>query len=425
VLRSAVCGVVVATLIGCGGGMVEATPEPAPPSSPPPSAASAPTPAPLEEARAPDEEFVRTTALDPDGDARRDALALLDRVLSSEAANPANAWALAHGLLAYGRAFEASDGRAAAAVLAADFLEQNDGRPGFPTRRGDVRVEPHTDLIVKSLLEAGWGLDEPLPGVATTPRALVEASRASFEPGREPDDLPWTLDAWCAAARDEAPPAIDWTSAEGKRLNLRGITSDLLGTLEKETWFLRQAKEAGDPVEKRKQGIFRYTCGGSHLVQGVGACVRAGLPDDDAARTRFLKQIELYLHRVGIETDTIDRALVQAPRFRAILYNQDVKFLGHLLEALGKAERDGLWTPSTEDRALLDMAETRLVFHLLQQERIGTYRPEALARLRDDPDKAAQNPLQGFQFYLDLVGDAAHARHGLDIQAALRAARAP
>jgi len=420
-VRLAVAAAVALLLAGCGGGLVEATP---PPTPAPSNARTTPAPSGPTEVRTKDETFARKAALAPDGGVRVQALDLLDRVLRSEAANPRNAWALAHGMLAYGRDFKATDGRLAAEVLVG-FLEDTEHGPGFPAKRGDVRVEPHPDLVVKSLLEAGWGLDEPLPGTKVTPRALVETSRSRYVATTSPNDLPWTLDAWCAAARAPEPPSVDWTTGAGAKAHLGGVAGDLLATLEKETYFLRRAKEAGTPVQKRRQGIFAYTCGGSHLFQGAAACVGAGFPSGDGARTRLALQIELYLHRVGIETDTVDAALVQAPEYRSILYNQDVKFLGHLLEALGKAERDGLWTPAPSDRALLDMAETRLVFHVLQQEKIGTYRPEALAALRDSTNKDAQDPMQGFQFYLDLVGDAAHARHGLDIQAALRADRAP
>jgi hypothetical protein len=395
--------------------------------------------------RAAAEALARTAALTDAGEARIQALALLDRVLRSEAALPSNAWALAHGLLAYGRDFKAADGRLAAEVLAVDFLETlpvdgvEGGVPGFRPRRGDVRVEPHTDLIVKSLLEAGWGLDEPLPKVMppVTPRDLVLGSRTRFRPNipsveaggggprfADPDDAPWTVDAWCMASRRDDPPASTWTTASGVPVDLAEVTDNLFATLETETWFLRRAKEAGERVEKRKQGIFRYACGGSHLFQGVASCAFAGFPGGAAQTTRLAHQVELYLYRVMIETKTIDRMLVQAPEFRSILYNQDIKFLGHLLEALGKVERDGLWAPTPDERGLLEMAETRLIFHLLQQEKIGTYRPEGLAKLREAQDKTSQDPLRGFQFYLDLVGDAAHARHGLDIQAALRAARA-
>jgi hypothetical protein len=437
VLRSGACAAVLCILVGCGGGLAERTPGPAA------------TPAPTLEATAAqvrqnDEAFARKAALASDGDVRAQALALLDRVLRTEAANPANAWALAHGLLAYGRDFQATDGRSAVEVLAADFLEQlpldgvEGGVPGFPAKRGEVRVEPHTDLVVKSLLEAGWGLDEALPTVKTTPRDLIAGSQARFAPNvpsaeaggggprfADANDAPWTTDAWCTAAGDDAPPPASWTTASGVPVELEGVAGNLLATLETESYFLRTAKEAGAKVEKRKQGIFRYTCGGSHLFQGVASCAAAGVPAGDGTRTRLAKQIELYLYRVPIETRTVDAMLMQAPKFRSILYNQDIKFLGHLLEALGKVERDGLWTPSAKDRAMLEMAETRLVFHLLQQEKIGTYRPEALAKLARATDKTSQDPLRGFQFYLDLVGDAAHARHGLDIQAALRAKRTP
>jgi len=385
---------------------------PAASSSPAPTAAPAGTPDPAE--------------------ARARALALLSRVIDSQAGDPANAWALAHGVLAKGPDFRASDGRRAIDVLGDDFLEllpaegASAPQPGFARTRGEVRVEPHTDLILKTLLEAGLELEAPLGTRADAPSlgALLAASQLRFSPQRaegkslfvSPDDAPWTVQAWCQGAG--AGGAQSWSSASGEELTLEEGSAALLGVLEQETWFIRQAMAQGQSVEKRKQGIFAYTCGGAHLFQGAAACAASGWPAQGNTPARIDVLVDLYLFRVPIETELVERSIQQYPSLAPILYNQDIKFLGHLLESLGKVERDGLWSPSPAERALLDQAETRLIYHLLQLERLGVYEPAALAELAGKEDT--------FQFYLDLVGDACHASAGLALQEELRqSARRP
>ena len=64
---------------------------------------------------------------DPAVDAvRAEARALLADVIDREAGDPANPWALAHGILARGRDFRATDGRLAVHVLVDDFLQWQD-----------------------------------------------------------------------------------------------------------------------------------------------------------------------------------------------------------------------------------------------------------------------------------------------------------
>jgi len=366
----------------------------------------------------------------PDREAARlEVDALLSTVIDREAGDPANAWALAHGMLAKGADFVATDGRLARHVLIDDFLEATavprrpDKVPSFPQSRGAVRVEPHTDLILKTFVEVGLPMDAPLsdrPG-APTLAALVASSQLRFEPVRsegasllaEPNDAPWSAQAWCQANANGAPDA--WTTGTAGDVTLEEVSAALLGTLERETWFIRQALAEGKPFEKKKQGIFGFTCGGAHLFQGVEACAAKGWPKTGDTGARVAVLVDLYLERVPLETRLVEQTIQQYPGLAPLLYNQDVKFLGHLLEGLGKAERDGLWTPTADERDLMVSVETRLLYHVLQLEKLGVYRDEAM-------DGLARNP-ETFQFYLDLVGDACHAWRGLRVQEELRAGR--
>ena len=344
--------------------------------------------------------------------ARQAAVQILSAVVTREAGNPKNAWALAHGMLAMGPEFKATDGRRALDVLGSDFLERDAFGPRFALKRDGRPVEPHQDLILKTLLELGFGLEEKL-GPDATVGDLLAASRARFSPERvagglqfpAPNDAPWSVQAWCqGGAADET---IGFESARGA-VTHEEIAAALLGKLESETHFIRTALSTGRSFEKRKQGIFGYTCGGAHLFQGAAACVALGLPAKGNAARRMLAQVEQYLARIPVETKLVDEALRQRPQLAILLHNQDVKFLGHLIESLSKLQRDGLWTPNKQAEAILLDAEARLIANLVQLERSGAYRADRMAAFAANPDV--------FQLYLDLVGDAAHALSGMKLR---------
>ena len=352
-------------------------------------------------------------------EARGIATDILTKLVTREAGDPANAWALAHGMLALGGDFKARDGRLALRVLADDFLESDTFGPMFAKARGDRPVEPHTDLILKTLLERGFGLTEELKsGVSVGD--LLAASRARFAPLRTPDrlrfvspnDAPWSVQAWCQGAA--ADRTQGWESVAGS-VTIDEVAAAQLNQLEVETHFIRQALASGTPFEKRKQGIFAYTCGGAHLFAGAASCATLGWPKQGNSAARIALQVEQYLARVPVETGLVDAALRQNPQLAVLLHNQDIKFLGHLIEGLSKLQRDGLWVPSPAQASVLDDAEARLIANVIALERAGAYSPPAMAQFSANP--------QVFQLYLDLVGDAAHALHGLSLRGS--AVRAP
>lgn len=368
----------------------------------------------------------------PGGPRRGEAIDLLTTVVKREAGKPANAWALAHGILAMGPGFTAGDGRPALQVLVDDFLkaERLPGlkglQPYFPdTTEAGLPVEPHTDLILKTLIEVGLSLDEPLldrEGAPTLER-LLRSARARYTPKPDakgtaafakPDDVAWSLQAFCQAV--DVGAAETWPGVGNAQANIDVLARQQLEMLEAETWFMRQAMVKGESVQKRRQGIFAFTCGGAHLHQAVVACAASGFPRDDKLAERIDKLNEIYQWRIPLETKLVEDAMQQAPKLAPLLYNQDVKFLGHLLESLGKAEWEGFFSPTGEERLLLEDAEGRLLAHVIMMNKLGVYDADKLAGWMASADTR--------QFYLDVVGDASHALSGIKIQAALRAKRA-
>ncbi|MGQ0508734.1 MAG: hypothetical protein ACT4TC_25820, partial [Myxococcaceae bacterium] len=76
------------------------------------------------------------------------------------AADPTNAWALAHGITGLGKTFATRDGRKATEVVITDYLESAGPGEGSPYRFAKATpdgtpVEPHTNLIPKTLVLAG------------------------------------------------------------------------------------------------------------------------------------------------------------------------------------------------------------------------------------------------------------------------------
>ena len=360
---------------------------------------------------------------------RPKAVELLSEVIQREAGKPGNAWALAHGILAFGPGFTANDGRLAVEVLADDFLEADrlpnsrGMQPYFPKTKGAVRVEPHTDLILKTFIEVGLPLDEPLtgrPGAPTLER-LLRASRLRFVPSETPsegyfadgDDIAWSTQAWCQAVDKGAEPA--WINSSGRQFDVDTVAMEQLKLLEREYHFIQRARVSGETIKKRRQHIFAHACGGAHLFQAVEACAGVGLPKDPHVHSRMAQLIDAYLWRIPFEIGLIDQAVRGSPRMIPILVNQDIKFLGHTLEALGKAERDEIWHPTAEQVQLLRSMEQRLLLHVLQLDSIKVYDGAKMASLF-----AREH---GFQFYLDLVGDACHAYAGLKLQERLAARR--
>jgi hypothetical protein len=398
-----------ALLLGCGDAV---------PLEPPP-------PAPIE--KAPTAAPAPAVVL-PGGAYRAESLKVLSDVIDREAGKPANAWALAHGVLAKGPEFGATDGRRAIDVLVKDFLKADKIssfkglQPYFPKSTDDgIPVEPHTDLVLKTLVDVGLGLEDPLTSKegAPTLERLLRGSRLRHDPDvaakgstafPKPDDVAWSIQAWCQATGAGAP--VSWTTATGEQEHVDTVSLQQLEMLEAETWFMRQAMVEGGTVQKRRQGIFSFTCGGAHLFQSVAACAAVGHPANENVQKRVAAQLDIYIWRVALETGLIEEAMRQAPKLAPVLYNQDVKFLGHFLESVGKAERDGLFVPSAEQRNLIDDAETRLLAHVLQMSRLGVYSADKLAMWWG---KEATR-----QFYLDVVGDACHAWSGLQLQRELR-----
>lgn len=331
------------------------------------------------------------------------------------AADPKNPWALAHGVTAFGKKFAADDGRLATQVMVEDFLLPNrapDGGVGPGSPFGFLRyapdgtpIEPHTNLIAKTLVLAGV---PPRTSFATragkvTLQALVDGARLGFRHVPQSEeywkDAAWTLEALGAGLKPGK--AARFLVSDGTEIDFDQVMDDALAYHEQATAPLAAGLERGLPsVPKNKQGIYAHSCGGLHLTQAIVAWARHG-----EVRSRWGKRLDrlvaVLFYRLDSERVQYDAALQQAPQYKLLVLTQMVKFYGHFLETTARLKAEAGWKPQEPQanavrkaKALLDAATRGL-----EEER---------AFLRMNQLKTTQH-----QVWLDLIGDSCHAVHGL------------
>lgn len=335
------------------------------------------------------------------------ALARLRAAARAGASDPKSPWALAHGLIAYGPELEASDGRSVIDVFSS-YAERDAAGVHFSPRRGDDLVEPHPNLLAKTLVELGVPLDTRVAG-----SPLRDVARAAWSRFHAPStDSEWQESAWTLALiadlarRDPelVPPAGAPTVAT--------LAAAALLRLEKDSALVtawtgppERAFDEGTPLRRAKEqktGIFGHGCGGLHFVQAVLALSPAS---DGDQRRRVRAQLDALITRAAMERAATAELLRSHPGAALLVRVQRLKFSGHLAETLGLA-RDLAWWSDGDPAdgryaAALAAAATDVIDVLAELDHEQVY--EHLAGVRRERE----------QTYLDLIGDACHAVRGL------------
>lgn len=355
----------------------------------------------------------RSPAPLPSSAAIETTITRLEGVVKKHGADPLNPWAIGHGLIAMGPDFELSNGQPAVDWLfseyAVELTAEGVTTVQFPRKKGEIRVEPHKQLMLKAMTEAGVRPDRAVTvqgrphTVADLYRGAVLASwlvpatnHSSFS---SPNDMPWAVQALSAWA---PPGAFTWTAIDGTPMTLDDLATFTTSVLVAESQTLFQAMEAGAQMQKRKQGVFAYTCGGSHLLQGSAYAVARGR-STDLAHKAIQGQIPLLYWRLPQELRVYDEASSRAPQHAQVLLVQRLKFLGHWLETAHKLAILGFYAPTAEQKKQMSGAAQQLALTVEALEQQGVY--GAMDRLRTEEP----------QLYLDVIGDSAHALHALRI----------
>jgi hypothetical protein len=344
------------------------------------------------------------------------ALKALRRLVAQETADPYNPWAIAHGLLALGEGLQLSNGKTAVDGLFEGFAEnvETEGHSliAFPRSAvgpngQEIRVEPHTDLVMKALAETGVRLDTPVTVEGETHQLgklyfdTVLGTYLDLSTGgssfTSPNDMPWGLQAIATYA----PPDLSWMN-QGRTQELDQLTSFLVHVLTMESQTLFRWMTQGGEFRKDGKGIFGYTCGGSHMLQGAAYLVGKGF-GNASDRQKMEAQVELLFWRFPRELQVYKTAIAQHPTQELVITVQQLKFVGHWLESVHKMAAMKLFEPTENQQIAMGEAVRVLVETAKQLKRTGAM--DNLDTLREGNE----------QLYLDIVGDASHAVRGLEL----------
>jgi hypothetical protein len=317
------------------------------------------------------------------------------QLIERHALTPHDPWALVHAIRALGGECRLGGEHAATYVLRTYAAKRAvNGRYylHFP-----ARVEIHTNMFLKTFLEAGVprSMSFPLDGQTFRLDDLAEGAKAlfRFDPGTfDRNDLAWSLIAFAELRAGE------WENAYGQRIHLKAVAAFGLRLLQEATQGLLPYFRAGQPLPG-KMPVHSLTCGGTHLAYSLLVAARRGFVEA-ASWPSLRQQLDLLVYRLWADPDLLDRyyqSLAHLPEVEGFRAGAKLKLLGHALECLGYAQAHGLWQPDQGARAQLDRA---------RREVLGLF---AYVTTLDLEAARRRSP----QLYQQLVGDTCHAFRGL------------
>lgn len=336
--------------------------------------------------------------------------------VQKRATDPNTPWTIGHGMIALGPDLVLSNGQPAVEHLFATYARrfEVDGHTfvRFPRKVGGTRVEPHAALMLKIFTESGVSPDRTVMveghehTVADLYRGVLVGSAIDPVKGTStftsPNDMPWALQAlatWAPEGND-----LKWRASNGTQMSLVDLGVLNASVLMAESQPLFDTMQAGAALQKRGQGLFGFTCGGAHLLQGTAYAAGRGYTSE-LAKKGLQGQVALMFWRLSGELQVYDDLMrrIDKEEHMHLLLVQRLKFTGHFLETMHKMAILGFYQPTPEQQRVLQGAADQVVLTVKALDEQGVYK-------RIDAIRATNE-----QLYFDLVGDSAHALRGLEL----------
>lgn len=315
-------------------------------------------------------------------------------------------WAMMHGVRAFGKDFMLDEGPAVD-YLCSHFLEMQmvRGRPYLKMAR---RADGHFNALLKTFLEAGVGLDHPfvVQGRRQTVGDLLFSGKTLFVFDSTLSPLHDTRDeaAWSVIAFSitTPPDKAVWKNAADQEIRLHDVIASLFTAVEQGSAEYATAMQQGI-MPTQGAPITHFTCGGTHVIYSLAVAVRYGHLGEEGRR-RLARILDLLIWRMKAETHLVDQhyqamTTTDMPAAIVRLFHLDtrLKFLGHAMEIIQYVRMFGLYAPTAAQEAEIRAATEILAAAILEVSRAD------IASLRRGTPR----------LYTLLVGDAAHAYHGL------------
>ncbi|HVZ03093.1 hypothetical protein [Hyphomicrobium sp.] len=329
----------------------------------------------------------------------------LKKFVQEHAAVRDDPWVVMHGIRALGKDF-AIDGEPAVAFLCSHYLQEK-VVGGKTFLYMPVADEGHTNVfLAEAILDSGLNIEYKFQanGRQHSVGDLLDGAKALFvfEPTSmtfNPDDLAWSLLAFSYTI---SPDNDQWITADGKRIRFAEVVEYAMTTLERaNARFETEMREGIAPDEP--DAIEKFSCAGTHLIYGLGACVRAGYTERSLIQ-RMKRQHDILVWRLAadmkIAEDYYGQLRGQYPEdvVKNYLLDSKLKFLGHAFETLNVARHHGQFLPTVEQTALIQAGLMRLC------DAVDDVKGIDLQDERIDPSLRKL-----------FVGDACHAYHALSL----------
>ena len=304
--------------------------------------------------------------------------------------------ALIHAVRAFGKNFKRADGSNTVEHLCGRYAEVKDVNGKRLIRFTRYNVEVHDNSFLKTFLEAGVSLDQPITIGSNkfTLRDLSEHAKAQFrldpnnltryEKDYVHEHLPWTL----IALSNLMPGGKGvWENAYGEKIDLMDVVDKTFTDFESKCQPLQAAMTANGPVTSAvHEAIKIYSCYGGHSLYGFLACMKNGYTDRNMMQ-RMDEMMKLSLYRLVKENENIEaeyderrttpltptaqeEAAIMQQLQRAgstkdelldmLKWRGVFKLTGHLLEAVNFARLHNLFKPTLEQQKLIQAGEQKL-----------------------------------------------------------------
>jgi hypothetical protein len=312
-----------------------------------------------------------------------------------------NPSALIHAVRAFGKSFTLNDGTKAIDYLCSKYAlekEVNGKRYVYFPRE----VEVHDNSFLKTMLEAGVNIDEPITvgGNRYTLSDLGESSKALFrcDPANFQrfdstllhEHLPWGLIAFSILVPPSQPA---WVNAYGESINLPEVIDRGLGAFENSCAGVRDAIARGEAesFQFRKE-MTTYSCYGMHMVYGFFSCLNHGYRNNNL-QERLREALDTVIHRLEGDAKAIDRETEAAhrrgqdwikrmgigpdgklmtrgsppPKLIEVMSQRHlIRMLGHAIEAINYAQLHRLFALTPEQKKRLQAGEQLLYKNIVQ-----------------------------------------------------------
>jgi hypothetical protein len=310
-------------------------------------------------------------------------------------------WRIAHGVRGRGQQFTLPGGEPAVRYLLASHTAEQEVN-GKRILVFPKTVEPHTDLYLNNLLEAGVPRSYAFEarGRRYTLEDLIEGAKTRFHLTTvHPNDMAWSLVSLTTAA----PPVRGrWVNAWGQPVQVAEFVEHAFQVAERATEGVRRTWTQNQPLAG-KSAIHDFTCGGTHLIYALVVAARNGYQVRNHEQ-RLRDQLGMLIYRMWADLELIDRFYAKVPdaaRPPVSWFSLDAqwKFLGHAFEVYHFASAHRLVTPTPSERRIVEAA--RPVLRRLAEEVDGM-----------DLDAVRRHDLDLFRQF---VGDTCHAYRGVHL----------